>query len=188
VVILNREPRYARAIGAVAAVARALRLALPSDTTVVVTTPSKLPGDAPRNLIRLLRNASLIISPHGAQLAHVLFAPPGAAVLEIQPRRCRFDLANDNPNNNEPNPMYAYISRYAGLHYGILRARNGGVCQCKKECPSLDVDVRHLVHAATALRDLAIQRRSAHLARLRTLLTPNPRHLQGSAYRLACHL
>ena len=188
VIILNREAKYARALEKVSAIAGAIERVIPS-ARVTATTPSKLKGEYPVNIIRLLRNASLIVSPHGAQLAHVAFAPAGAAVLEIQPSKCSFDLKNAKNAvvNDDGNPMYSYISRHAGLHHKIVRARNGGVCSCKRECPTLKVNVDAVAAAAKALKDLMTTSRTTHLARLQELLTDEPRSL-ATSYRQSCFL
>jgi len=101
IVVLNRESNFGRALSNPADVAQALRSAFP-DHEVLVTTPAKVP-DYPRGLVALMQSASVLASPHGAQLAHVGFMPLGAGVvdqgmrLERRPAR-RCEEAKEQPN------------------------------------------------------------------------------------------
>ncbi|MBP2316545.1 glycosyltransferase family 61 protein [Azospirillum soli] len=58
---------------------------------------------------RLFAEASVIVGPHGAGLTNMLFAPPGAAVVELWP-----DVA--------PLRHFAVLARALGHGYGALRA------------------------------------------------------------------
>jgi hypothetical protein len=48
--------------------------------------------------IQIMRDASLVVSPHGAALANILFCRPNTKILEIMPNKyipgCFYDLAN----------------------------------------------------------------------------------------------
>lgn len=57
--------------------------------------------------IRTFASAELIVAPHGAGLANLLFCRPGARVLELFAP-------------NYVNPLYWYMSSQAGLDYGYL--------------------------------------------------------------------
>ena len=183
IVILNREAKYARSLSEARSIAQALRKAFPG-SRVVLTTPSSLSGDYPSHLLQLMRNASLVVSPHGAQLAHAAFASPGAAILEVQPSHCHFSENNNKKTKQGggENPMYRYISRFAGLRHATLRAKNGGVCSCKLRCPTLHVDRDHLVDVASSLLKDQRQQRHHLNADLRHLLQKHQRPRPRDAY------
>jgi hypothetical protein len=81
----------------------------------------------PAAQIRLFLHAEMVVAPHGAGLANLLFCPPGTRVLEIAP-------------DTEFRPFFWMIAEKLGFAYGVL------------PCPtrpagyngSLQVDVRRL--------------------------------------------
>ena len=59
---------------------------------------------------RLMSSARCVLSPHGAALANIVFAPPGASVLELFHPQYK-------------NRCYANLAAAAGLHYSSLDGR-----------------------------------------------------------------
>ena len=57
--------------------------------------------------VDLFSQANLVVAPHGAGLANILFCQPGAKVLELSP-------------DAEFRPFFAYMANKLGLTHGIL--------------------------------------------------------------------
>lgn len=57
--------------------------------------------------IDTFRHAEIVVAPHGAGNTNMIFAPEGAALLELMPAA-------------SCHPMYYYLSKLAGARYGIL--------------------------------------------------------------------
>ena len=72
--------------------------------------------------------ADLVIGPHGAGEANVLFMRPGAIMLEIYPK-------NFADGNDWLNPCHNYTSNSVGVKHHYVRARTGTMTT------SMDVDV-----------------------------------------------
>ena len=71
------------------------------------------PGRLPfREQVALFSSAGVIVAPHGAALANLMFCRPGARVLEFFPR-------------NYSNPCYAMMCRAMGLEYRYLFGGRG---------------------------------------------------------------
>ncbi|KAJ8601867.1 hypothetical protein CTAYLR_002681 [Chrysophaeum taylorii] len=124
ILILDREPEYGRGLANAEKVAAALRLAFPA-FDVVLTTPTTV------RVIEFLRAAAVLVSPHGAQLAHCGFMRPGNAVLEIQHGGCSWQRDKTKSKSRgmhtdlgvggiPPSQGYEYVARYAGLRYARL--------------------------------------------------------------------
>jgi len=64
---------------------------------------------SPREQIELLNRAEVIVSPHGAGLANIVFARPGARVIEI------------HPEARPQQPIYARLAALGQLDYAWLR-------------------------------------------------------------------
>lgn len=65
---------------------------------------------SPLDLAMRLRNAQTVISPHGAGLANILFAPSGANVVELF--------------SSHYTPQYFHLSRDCGHHYHALGCKD----------------------------------------------------------------
>jgi hypothetical protein len=75
--------------------------------------------------VRLFASADVVIAPHGAGLTNVIFAAPGAAVLELLPAA-------------DVRPDFFQLSRSVGLNYGAL------VCMCVNQRNDMQVDLEDL--------------------------------------------
>jgi len=175
IVILNREEGVGRSLSNPSGILQALRRALPNHT-VHLTTPPKV-QDYPRGLASLLRSARVLISPHGAQLAHVGLMPRGAAVVEVQTKGCDWnDKQPLDVRRRRSNPMYEYVARYSGLDYAVLHADTGKLCNCH-DC-KLHVPPSKIVEKVQALLAAATEFEEARRETLRTLWDEPPRRLE----------
>lgn len=68
-----------------------------------------------------LRSVLLLVTPHGAQIAHAPFMPPGSGLIEVLPEHAP---ASRGERAFETN-MYEQLAVHAGLRYAPIRA-NGG--------------------------------------------------------------
>jgi hypothetical protein len=75
--------------------------------------------------------ADLVIGPHGAGEANVLFMRPGAIMLEMYPK-------NFADGNDWLNPCHNYTSNSVGVKHHYVRARTGTMTT------SMDVDTRSI--------------------------------------------
>ena len=63
------------------------------------------------NQIHLFQNSKVIIAPHGAGLANLIFASENTKVIEIRPK-------------NHPNEVYKKISEINNLEYNLYSTPN----------------------------------------------------------------
>ena len=61
--------------------------------------------------VRLFHQAEVIVAPHGAALANIVFSPPGTKVIELQPWKLQ--------------DLFFSLSRSAGLDYYYLKSSTG---------------------------------------------------------------
>ena len=84
----------------------ALRAALPQDKVVVFDGSESLPEQA-----RLFNRAALIVGPHGAAFANMIWCAAGAAIAEFHRLHWRIE-----PNS----PLYALLARTLQLQYWVV--------------------------------------------------------------------
>lgn len=72
-----------------------------------------LDGMSVAEQVALFRAAKLVIGPHGAGFTNMVFAQPGAALLEFMPDAFR-------------NPCFQIVTNALGIHYKALSSRSAG--------------------------------------------------------------
>lgn len=80
-------------------------------------TPVSLDGRSLADQARLFAGAEIVIAPHGAALANLIFATPGTRVLELNAR------VRDEP---APRHHFARLAARCGLRYRMLDGSDGG--------------------------------------------------------------
>ena len=124
IVFLNREPAKQlkdkpRRVTNAKEIISALVAAFAGRDQVTVDPVEHLPNTSPKEIISLMHNSSIVISPHGSQVSNVGFSRHGdAALLELFPR-CHLGRQT----------CYAGMAKFWNIHYGKL-VSNAPVFHC----------------------------------------------------------
>jgi capsular polysaccharide biosynthesis protein len=89
-----------------------------------------LEGKSLAQQVDALAGARCIVGPHGAGLAHMIHAAPGASVIEFLPE-------------HYPNPSFFHLAGACGLRYGCIRARTAPGASGSPTTRDLVIEVDH---------------------------------------------
>ena len=111
-------------------------------------------------MIALLRDARILVSPHGSQNSNAGFLSPGAALLEVQAAGC------------QENRGYRVMSQLWGLHYAAVFTKGGEKCNFKTP---ISADIPGIVAVAQKLDGKITEHEQNRTAWVRQTMALPPR-------------